>query len=109
MYILKDLINQAFEELLNAGYSYKTVYGANWYIWNRLNKTYGEDEGIKKWNNFNNARIINRSYSMISQDLFRTIIQNDIFKDHEIYFAEYNYEYEVYTDTGHLYYLDFYD
>ena len=44
MYILKDLINQAFEDLLNAGYSYKTVYGANWYIWNRLNKTYGEDE-----------------------------------------------------------------
>ena len=44
MYILKDLINQAFEELLNAGYSYKTVYGSNWYIWNRLNKTYGEDE-----------------------------------------------------------------
>ena len=72
-------------------------------------ETYGEDEGIKKWNNFNNARFINRSYSMISQDLFRTIIQNDIFKDHEIYFAEYNYEYEVYTDTGHLYYLDFYD
>ena len=26
MYILKDLINQAFEELLNAGYSYNTVY-----------------------------------------------------------------------------------
>lgn len=44
MYILKDLINQAFEELLNAGYSYKTVYRANWYIWNRLNKAYGEDE-----------------------------------------------------------------
>lgn len=44
MYILKDLINQAFEELLNAGYSYNTVYGSNWYIWNRLNKTYGEDE-----------------------------------------------------------------
>lgn len=32
MYILKDLINQAFEELLNAGYSYNTVYGSNWYI-----------------------------------------------------------------------------
>lgn len=44
MYILKDLINQAFEELLNAGYSYNTVYGSNWYIWNRLNKTYGENE-----------------------------------------------------------------
>ena len=44
MYILKDLIDQAFEELLNAGYSYNTVYRANWYIWNRLNKAYGEDE-----------------------------------------------------------------
>ena len=72
-------------------------------------ETYGEEEGLKKWNNFNNARFINRSYSMISQELFKTIIKNDIFKDHEIYFAEYNYEYEIYTDTGHLYYLDFYD
>lgn len=71
--------------------------------------TYGEEEGLKKWNNFNNARYINKSYSIISQELFKSLITDDIFKDHDIYFAEYNYEYEVYTKNNHLYYLDFYD
>ena len=36
MYILKDLINQAFEELLNAGYSYNTVYGSNCFDYNTV-------------------------------------------------------------------------
>lgn len=44
MYTLKALCAKAYQELLNAGLKEKTVYGANWYIWNRLIRKYGEDE-----------------------------------------------------------------
>ena len=44
MYTLKQLIDKAYQELLDSGLSEKTVYGANWYIWNRLVRIYGEDE-----------------------------------------------------------------
>lgn len=44
MYTLKQLIYKAYQELLDSGLSEKTVYGANWYIWNRLIRLYGEDE-----------------------------------------------------------------
>lgn len=41
MYTLNDLCDKAFNELIESGLSYKTVYGANWYIWNRLVRKYG--------------------------------------------------------------------
>lgn len=44
MYRLKTLIDKAYQELLDSGLSQKTVYGANWYIWNRLVRIYGENE-----------------------------------------------------------------
>lgn len=43
MYTLQKLIDKAFRELLDSGLSYKTVYGANWYIWNRLVHLYSPD------------------------------------------------------------------
>ena len=69
-------------------------------------KTYGEVVGIKRWNNFNNARFIRMSYSKISQEFFDLLITNELFKNHEIYYATLNYEYEINT-SKHLYYLDF--
>ena len=48
MYTLKQLIDKTYQELLDSGLSEKTVYGANWYIWNRLVKIYGEDEIFKE-------------------------------------------------------------
>lgn len=48
MYTIKQLIDKAFRELLDSGLSEKTVYGANWYIWNRLVKTYGENALFKE-------------------------------------------------------------
>ena len=43
MYTLKQLIDKAYDELLVAGFSEKTVYGANCYIWNRLIRKHGEN------------------------------------------------------------------
>lgn len=43
MYTLKELCDKAFTELIDSGLSYKTVYSANWYIWNRLVRKHGED------------------------------------------------------------------
>ena len=43
MCTLKNLIDKAYNDLLDSGLSKKTVYGANWYIWNRLVRKYGED------------------------------------------------------------------
>lgn len=74
--------------------------------------TYGEEEGLKKWENFNNSRLNIGTYSKISQDLFNRLISlnPDIFLiDHEIYYADLNYEYECLMSDGKLYYLDFYD
>ncbi|MCD7893100.1 MAG: tyrosine-type recombinase/integrase [Erysipelotrichaceae bacterium] len=48
MYTLKELCDKAFQELLDSGLSYKTVYGANWYIWNRLVRKFGPDEIFKE-------------------------------------------------------------
>lgn len=48
MYTLKQLIDKTYQELLDSGLSEKTVYGANWYIWNRLVRIYGEDEIFKE-------------------------------------------------------------
>lgn len=47
MYTLKQLIDKTYQELLESGLSKKTVYGANWYIWNRLVRIYGENEIFK--------------------------------------------------------------
>lgn len=49
MYTLKELSDKAFQELLDSGLSYKTVYGANWYIWNRLIRLHGEDALFEEW------------------------------------------------------------
>lgn len=43
MFTLKILIDKAYNALLESGLKEKTVYSANWYIWNRLNQTYGEE------------------------------------------------------------------
>lgn len=48
MYALKELVDKTFSEMLDADYSYKTVYGANWYIWNRLIKKHGPNEIFKE-------------------------------------------------------------
>ena len=72
-------------------------------------ETYGDVDGLKKWKNFDDSRKNIGCYSQISQELFNKLIDNDIFKGHEIYFADHNYEYEVLSNSGHLYYLDFYD
>ena len=48
MYTLKELCDKAFQELLDSGLSYKTVYGCNWYIWNRLVRKFGPDEIFKE-------------------------------------------------------------
>lgn len=48
MYTLKQLIDKAYQELLDSGLSKKTVYGSNWYVWNRLVRIYGEDEIFKE-------------------------------------------------------------
>ena len=46
---LKDLIDKSFNILLDIGLSYKTVYSANWYIWNRLTKIHGENIIFEEW------------------------------------------------------------
>lgn len=43
MYTLKKLIDKTYQELLDSGLSEKTIYSANWYIWNRLVRIYGND------------------------------------------------------------------
>ena len=43
MYTLKQLTDKAYKELLDSGLSEKTVYGSNWYVWNRLIRLYGND------------------------------------------------------------------
>ncbi len=43
MYTLKQLTDKAYKELLDSGLSDKTIYSANWYIWNRLIRLYGND------------------------------------------------------------------
>lgn len=71
---------------------------------------YGENEGIEKWTTFNNSRLTRRSFSKESQVLFDELIKNDLFKNHKIYYATNNYEYEVLSPkTNKLYYLDFFD
>lgn len=72
-------------------------------------ETYGEILGIKKWNNFNNAKKMYLGYSRISQELFFQLCEQEIFKNHNIFFAEHGGEYEIETLSGNRYYLDFYD
>ncbi len=48
MYTLKQLTDKAYQELLDSGLSEKTVYGSNWYVWNRLIRIYGENEIFKE-------------------------------------------------------------
>lgn len=43
MYTLNNLIDKAYNDLLSAGFSENTVYGAYWYIWYRLVKKHGKD------------------------------------------------------------------
>lgn len=70
---------------------------------------YGEDIGTKKWDNFNNAKKIYLGYSQISQELFYSLLKQEVFSFHEIYFAEHGGEYEIENSSGKKYYLDFFD
>ena len=72
-------------------------------------KKYGEDDGSKMWKTLCDGRKYIGSYSKISQELFFELIKNDLFSEHDIYFAELNNEYEILTSNNKLYYLDFYD
>lgn len=72
-------------------------------------KEYGEILGTEKWNYFNTAKKDFLGYSKISQELFYTLIEQEVFKGHDIYFAEHGGEYEIETSSGKKYYLDFYD
>ena len=47
MYTLKALCAKAYQELLDSGLKEKTVYGTNWYIWNRLVRIHGEEAYFK--------------------------------------------------------------
>lgn len=64
MYTLKELCNKAFNELLDSGLSYKTVYGSNWYIWNRLVRKYGENEI------FNENMVYEYCYEYFGKDIY---------------------------------------
>lgn len=70
---------------------------------------YGEEHGLEKWKRFEKNRLEIGSYSKISQELFSELCKNEIFSGHDVYFAENNFEYEIMTSDGNLYYLDFYD
>lgn len=70
---------------------------------------YGLEEGGKKYELFDKSRLSLHGYSKVSQNLFNLISDLDILKDDVIYYAERNKEYQIFTDTGNLYYLDFYD
>ena len=48
MYTLKELIAKAYDELLVSGLAEKTVYGANWYIWNRLVRVHAKTPSFMK-------------------------------------------------------------
>lgn len=48
MYTLGELIPKTYNELLLSGLKEKTVYGGNWYIWNRLTRLYGNDATFKE-------------------------------------------------------------
>ena len=58
---------------------------------------------------FDKSRLGIHGYSKVSQILFKLISNLDILKDDIIYYAEHNREYQIFTSTGNLYYLDFYD
>ncbi len=65
MFTLKILIDKAYNALLESGLKEKTVYGANWYIWNRLNRTYGE-EAV-----FENKMVYEYCLNYFKKDIFQ--------------------------------------
>ena len=69
MYTLKQLIDKAYDELLVAGFSEKTVYGANWYIWNRLIRKHGENAIFEESSVVNTVRSILVKISLISTSI----------------------------------------
>lgn len=66
MYTLKDLIDKSYNALLECGLSHKTVYGSNWYIWNRLVREYGEDAI------FEERMVYNYCLDYFNKDIFNT-------------------------------------
>lgn len=75
-------------------------------------KEYGEEEGKRKWANYNDKRLIYQFKSEISEELFMNVYNKlrNLGYDHEIYFLDLNYEYEVYGfEDSVLSKLDFYD
>ncbi len=83
MYTLKQLIDKAYQELLDSGLSEKTVYGANWYIWNRLVRIYGEDEVFKEEMCFKYCK------SYFGRDIFN-IKNTDLLKVEKRYITAFN-------------------
>lgn len=86
-------------------YCYREAYtnSLNYYI-----DKYG-NEGETKWNAMVKSKHTN-GYSKISQGLFNELMKYDILANHEIYFRDYNREFEIIDNlNGRIYYLDFYD
>lgn len=67
-------------------------------------KEYGLDDGYKKYHDFNYSRSNFKQTSNIANQFCEELYNNKIFANHEIYFANKNFEYDV---CG--YRLDFYD
>ena len=65
---------------------------------------YGEEIGNEKYFIFDNERISFGGASKMATKFFNELSKNEIFNNHEIYYSEYNHEYNV---KG--YRLDFYD
>ena len=70
---------------------------------------YGEVEGLKRYELFDQSRLSICPYSKESQRLFDAIIKDERFFGHDIYYATRNKEYQIKTNTGNVYYLDYYD
>lgn len=77
-YTIKELIDKAYQELLDSGLSPKTVYGSNWYIWNRLQRKYGANTL------FDEKMIFEYCYEYFNKDIFNE-------KRSNISFNEYRY------------------
>lgn len=71
---------------------------------------YGDVEGREKWDSYNNARLSNKSYSYISQELFNKISEDPEISQDALHYMTLNGEYCIHIkDMRKLYYLDFYD
>ena len=82
MYTLKELSDKAFQELLDSGLSYKTVYGANWYIWNRLIRLHGEDALFEEW------MVYDYCEDYFGKDIYVNNVKKDMFSHSIICYSQ---------------------